>query len=318
MAEKQSPSKKRGSKKRKFDRALFHISLRDLMDVGLISAGKGLLSFVYQGKVYKGSLNEDGIVVDDVTNLEYDSLSGWYVAVLRQQNSLRRTGNGWMNVWYKGLYKFSVIKKSYMDSYVTGKRRKSSAGEGEFVKGNVKFSKPKVRRYTKFDVTLQELIQEGAVKTGSKSIYCQYKTMKRKGDLDKDGNITDCKTKNKYTTVSGWARNVIRSILPTRKGVNGWTSVFQGGVSLYKIKEKYCRKTREGDTTQPVSQKKEVCRRLSNLAETALREEEKSPNEKKRSAPKRIWSSSLPAHQGDGVSGGVFSKFFVLFLFDLS
>lgn len=98
------------------------ITLKLLIDEGLISPGKRVLSVEYKSSVHVADLTDDGKIEVDVNgrHLVFDSPSAFSIYLKRLSNPSRKADDGWKSVRYNGNllehYKLELARKKVGDS----------------------------------------------------------------------------------------------------------------------------------------------------------------------------------------------------------
>lgn len=95
------------------------ISIRLLLDEGIISPGKGVLQMEYKGVSHTADLTEDGKIKVDIDGklLVFDSPSAFSIHLKRLVNPTRKADDGWKSVRYNGNllehYKLELARKMF-------------------------------------------------------------------------------------------------------------------------------------------------------------------------------------------------------------
>ena len=95
------------------------ISIKLLLEEGIISPGKGVLQMEYKGISHSADLTEDGKIEVDIdgTLLVFDSPSAFSIHLKRLVNPTRKADDGWKSVKYNGNflehYKVELARKMF-------------------------------------------------------------------------------------------------------------------------------------------------------------------------------------------------------------
>jgi hypothetical protein len=77
-----------------------NVTLRDLVDEGLLAPGEGVLSVTYKNESWAGDLTKEGLIKAD--GQEFSKLTTFAVAMIQKTFPGLKTKNGWEAVSYQG------------------------------------------------------------------------------------------------------------------------------------------------------------------------------------------------------------------------
>merc|ERR1711936_828465 len=103
------------------------LTLKLLLDNGLIEAGSGVMSIDYLGQTFKGDLLPNGQIKSQETGLFFKNPSAWAIYCKKIVNPSKKSGCGerWASVKYKGR------KMDQFKTIWTKMKAKKDAEEGE-------------------------------------------------------------------------------------------------------------------------------------------------------------------------------------------
>ncbi|XP_071823283.1 MPN domain-containing protein-like [Apostichopus japonicus] len=88
------------------------VTLRMLMEDGIVEAGEGVLSIDYLGQKFNADLLDDGRIRWTEENMIFNSPSSWAIHIKKLVNPHKRSGCGWSSVKYKG-QKLDLVKSRW-------------------------------------------------------------------------------------------------------------------------------------------------------------------------------------------------------------
>ncbi|KAA6422816.1 MAG: MPN domain-containing protein, partial [Trebouxia sp. A1-2] len=106
------------SKKGKNAKARASMTLKDLVDVGVILPGRNKISVFYKGINYVASLGKDGIIVYQGKN--FGSATAFSIHCKRMQTPNKQGDDGWKSTLYEGQPLEIYRRKYFQDSGLDG------------------------------------------------------------------------------------------------------------------------------------------------------------------------------------------------------